>query len=59
MVCSLDISNLILIATLAMDMMNRLKNTGDKINSISNRQSIGLSGIPAEWIRSFSWRYRT
>ena len=45
MVCSLDIHNMILIASLAMDMMNRLKNRGDKINSISNRQSMGLSDI--------------
>ena len=35
MVCALDISNLILIASLAMDMMDQLKNKGDKINSIS------------------------
>ena len=57
-VCALDISNLILIASLAMDMMNRLKNRGNKVNIISNRQDLELYNVQPNGAKVFS-RSRT
>ena len=58
MVCALDISNLILIASLAMDMMDQLKNREDNINDMSNCPSMGLSDILPNGFKSFSCRPR-
>lgn len=58
MVCSLDIRNLILIVSLAMDMTNQDQNRGYKINNMSNSQSMGLSDILPKGFKSFGSRPR-
>lgn len=58
MLCSLDIRNLTLIVSLAMDMMNQTQNREYNINNMSNNQSMGLSDILPNGFKSFGCRSR-